>query len=102
MPDAAGGLITAVLGALMMPWKLIGSSSGFIFTWLVGYSALMGPVIGIMMADYFIIRRRQLSIDDLYSSSPAGAYWYKVSGQMALWPRCMVAAWQQFMSPLVP
>jgi NCS1 family nucleobase:cation symporter-1 len=61
-----GGIITAVIGALMFPWKLIESSGGYIFTWLIGYSALLGPVAGIMVADYFLVRRRELSVEDLY------------------------------------
>jgi NCS1 family nucleobase:cation symporter-1 len=61
-----GGIITAVIGALMFPWKLIESSGGYIFTWLIGYSALLGPVGGIMVADYFLVRRRELAVEDLY------------------------------------
>src|SRR5215831_2092768 len=61
-----GGLITAVLGIVMMPWKLLASSQGYIFTWLVGYSALLGPIGGILIADYFVLRRRELVVDDLY------------------------------------
>ena len=55
-----GGLITGIIGILMMPWKLVADPTGYIFTWLVGYSALLGPIGGIMIADYFVIRRRQL------------------------------------------
>ncbi|HEY2931318.1 MAG TPA: NCS1 family nucleobase:cation symporter-1 [Acidobacteriota bacterium] len=61
-----GGMITAVIGILIMPWKLIESSHGYIFTWLIGYSALLGPIGGIMIVDYFIIRRRELRAADLY------------------------------------
>jgi NCS1 family nucleobase:cation symporter-1 len=61
-----GGIITAILGAVIFPWKLIESSGGYIFTWLIGYSALLGPVAGIMVADYFLVRRRELAVDDLY------------------------------------
>jgi len=61
-----GGLITAFVGIVMMPWKLLASSSGYIFTWLVGYSALLGPIGGILIADYFVLRGRQLEVDDLY------------------------------------
>ncbi|HEX8702198.1 MAG TPA: NCS1 family nucleobase:cation symporter-1 [Myxococcaceae bacterium] len=61
-----GGIITAVIGALMFPWKLIESSGGYIFTWLIGYSALLGPIGGIMVADYFLVRRRELVVEDLY------------------------------------
>ena len=61
-----GGLITGCLGLAMMPWKLLGDYSAYIFGWLVGYSALLGPVAGIMIADYFLVRRRQLVVEDLY------------------------------------
>jgi nucleobase:cation symporter-1, NCS1 family len=63
-----GGLITGVIGILMFPWKLYADPSGYIFTWLIGYSALLGPIGGIMIADYFLVRRRRLSVDDLYRS----------------------------------
>ncbi len=61
-----GGLITGVIGILMMPWRLVADPSGYIFTWLVGYSALLGPIGGIMIADYFVIRRRRLDVNALY------------------------------------
>ena len=58
----------------MMPWKLVADPSGYIFTWLIGYSALLGPIGGIMIADYFVIRRRTLNVPALYS--PAGEHRY--------------------------
>ncbi len=61
-----GGLITGIIGVLMMPWKLVADPSGYIFTWLVGYSALLGPIGGIMIADYYVWRRRQLHLGALY------------------------------------
>jgi NCS1 family nucleobase:cation symporter-1 len=61
-----GGLITAFVGILMMPWKLLETSQGYIFTWLIGYSALLGPIGGILIADYFVLRRRELDVEDLY------------------------------------
>jgi NCS1 family nucleobase:cation symporter-1 len=69
-----GGLITGIIGIAMMPWKLVADPSGYIFTWLVGYSALLGPVGGIMIADYFILRRRELDVPALYD--PNGRYRY--------------------------
>nr|QDA77035.1 allantoin transporter [Jahnella sp. MSr9139] len=69
-----GGVITAVIGALIMPWKLIESSQGYIFVWLVGYSALLGPIGGIMIVDYFLVRHRHLDVDDLYKRG--GRYEY--------------------------
>ena len=64
-----GGYITGIIGILIMPWKLIADPSGYIFTWLIGYSALLGPVIGIILVDYFLIRKTELSVEDLYRSS---------------------------------
>ena len=69
-----GGLITGVLGIVMCPWKLYADPSGYIFTWLIGYSALLGPIGGIMIADYFLWRKRRLSVTDLYKSH--GQYTY--------------------------
>jgi len=71
-----GGLITAVLGAVSCPWRLLSSTDGFIFVWLTGYSALLGPVAGILLCDYWILRRRRLDVDGLFSASPAGPYFY--------------------------
>ena len=61
-----GGLITGIVGIIMMPWKLVADPSGYIFTWLVGYSALLGPIGGILIADYYVWRRRQLDLGGLY------------------------------------
>jgi NCS1 family nucleobase:cation symporter-1 len=61
-----GGFLTALIGLLMMPWKLIADPSGYIFTWLIAYSALLGPIGGILIADYFVIRKRRLNLPDLY------------------------------------
>jgi NCS1 family nucleobase:cation symporter-1 len=71
---ARGGYITAVLGVLMMPWKMIESSGGYIFTWLGGYGALLGPVLGIMIADYWLIRRTRVDVGDLYELDGPYAY----------------------------
>lgn len=69
-----GGIITGVVGVLLMPWKLMGSFSAYIFGWLIGYSGLLGPIAGIMIADYFILRRCQLDLDALYRAE--GPYFY--------------------------
>jgi len=61
-----GGYITGVIGILIFPWKLVADPSGYIFTWLVGYSSLLGPVGGIMIADYYFIRKQELDLNDLY------------------------------------
>ena len=64
-----GGYITGVLGVLIFPWKLIADPTGYIFTWLIAYSSLLGPVGGIMIADYYFIRKQQLSTVDLYKAN---------------------------------
>ena len=69
-----GGLITGVIGVMMMPWKLLTSFSSYIFGWLVGYSGLLGPIAGVMIADYFVVRLARLRVDDLYRRN--GAYEY--------------------------
>jgi nucleobase:cation symporter-1, NCS1 family len=69
-----GGLITGVVGILMMPWRLLTDFSSYIFGWLVGYSGLLGPIAGVMIADYFVVRHATLKLDDLYIRG--GAYEY--------------------------
>jgi NCS1 family nucleobase:cation symporter-1 len=69
-----GGLLTALIGILMMPWKLYADAGAYIFTWLIGYSSLMGAIGGVLIADYWLLRRQQLSVADLYD--PNGAYRY--------------------------
>lgn len=63
-----GGYITGVIGVLMMPWKLVSDPSGYIFTWLIAYSALLGPIGGILIADYFVWRKRKLDLVALYKA----------------------------------
>ncbi len=70
-----GGYITGVIGILILPWKLIADPNGYIFTWLIAYSSLLGPVGGIMIADYYFIRRKTLQLGDLYSMR--GIYTYR-------------------------
>jgi NCS1 family nucleobase:cation symporter-1 len=70
-----GGYITGVIGILIFPWKLIADANGYIFTWLVGYSSLLGPIGGIMIADYFFIRRQQIDLTQIYQEQ--GSYTFK-------------------------
>ncbi|HEX5472992.1 MAG TPA: cytosine permease, partial [Lacipirellulaceae bacterium] len=69
-----GGLITGIVGILIEPWKLVKDPTGYIFTWLIAYSALLGAVGGILIGDYFIIRRTQFDHNGLYRRE--GPYWY--------------------------
>src|SRR5438552_13677704 len=80
-----GGLITAVIGILMMPWKLYADAAAYIFTWLIGYSSLMGAIGGILIADYWVLRGRTLSPVDLFKLE--GRYTY--SGGIN--PRAVIA-----------
>jgi NCS1 family nucleobase:cation symporter-1 len=61
-----GGLITAVVGIAMMPWRLYADAAAYIFTWLIGYSSLMGALGGILIADYWVLRRQRLVVRDLF------------------------------------
>ncbi|HEY6063200.1 MAG TPA: NCS1 family nucleobase:cation symporter-1, partial [Chitinophagaceae bacterium] len=70
-----GGYITGIIGVLIFPWKLIATPGGYIFTWLNGYSALLGPIGGILIADYYFIRKKSLVADDLYKHN--GVYGYQ-------------------------
>ncbi|HKH59359.1 MAG TPA: NCS1 family nucleobase:cation symporter-1 [Flavitalea sp.] len=69
-----GGLITGIVGVFIFPWKLIADPTGYIFTWLVGYSSLLGPIGGIMIVDYYFVRRQQLNTKELYQHK--GEYSY--------------------------
>jgi NCS1 family nucleobase:cation symporter-1 len=63
-----GGLITGIIGILMQPWKLLADPSGYIFGWLVGYSGGLGSIAGVLIADYWLVRRAELKVADLYRS----------------------------------
>lgn len=80
-----GGLITGFLGLAMCPWKLLATPDSYIFGWLIGYSALLGPVAGIMVCDYFLIRGTELDVNSLYHRE--GAYHYS----KGINPRAIIA-----------
>jgi NCS1 family nucleobase:cation symporter-1 len=80
-----GGLITGFLGLAMCPWKLMATPDSYIIGWLIGYSALLGPVAGIMVCDYFLIRGTELDVNSLYHRE--GAYHYSKGFN----PRAIVA-----------
>ncbi|HSQ66931.1 MAG TPA: NCS1 family nucleobase:cation symporter-1 [Polyangiaceae bacterium] len=69
-----GGVLTGVIGILMMPWKLIADPHGYIFQWLLGYSGGLGSIAGVLVCDYWIVRRKRLVLADLYR--PDGEYAY--------------------------
>ena len=80
-----GGLLTAAIGIVMMPWRLYADASAYIFTWLVGYSSLMGAIGGVLIADYWVLRRQELSMADLFRLD--GRYSYS----RGINPRAMMA-----------
>jgi nucleobase:cation symporter-1, NCS1 family len=69
-----GGYMTGVIGILIFPWKLVADPTGYIFTWLIAYSSLLGPLGGILIVDYFVIRHKRLALAQLYKKD--GLYWY--------------------------
>ena len=69
-----GGLVTGVVGILMQPWRLLADPSGYIFSWLLGYSGGLGSIAGVLIADYWLVRRRELALADLYRRR--GVYTY--------------------------
>src|SRR5713101_1642226 len=86
-----GGLITGIVGILMMPWKLLADPSGYIFDWLLGYSGGLGSIAGVLIADYWILRRSHLVVDDLYREDGTYERW-RWSGIAATLLGC-AAAW---------
>jgi NCS1 family nucleobase:cation symporter-1 len=70
----AGGIITGILGIAMMPWKLLENFETYLYAWLVGYSGFLGPIAGILICDYFFVRKQTLVLEDLYQRG--GAYEY--------------------------
>jgi NCS1 family nucleobase:cation symporter-1 len=69
-----GGLITGIIGILMQPWRLLADPSGYIFTWLVGYSGGLGSIAGVLIVDYWLVRKKRLELGDLYRKR--GVYTY--------------------------
>jgi NCS1 family nucleobase:cation symporter-1 len=70
-----GGVLTGLIGILMQPWRLLADPSGYIFSWLLGYSGGLGSIAGVLIADYWLVRRTHMELPDLYL--PGGAYSYK-------------------------
>jgi NCS1 family nucleobase:cation symporter-1 len=70
-----GGLITGLLGIAIQPWRLLADPSGYIFAWLLGYSGGLGSIAGVLIADYWIVRRRVLRLEDLYLADSSYGTW---------------------------
>jgi len=69
-----GGLITCAMGIVMQPWKLMADYGSYIFGWLIGYSGFLGPIAGVLICDYFVVRKKILVVEDLYQRG--GQYEY--------------------------
>jgi NCS1 family nucleobase:cation symporter-1 len=99
-----GGLITGLVGIAMQPWRLLADPSGYIFTWLLGYSGGLGTIAGVLIADYWVVRRRTLKLEDLYL--PEGAYTYRSgwnpTAVVATLLGCALAWAGIFVAPLRP
>jgi nucleobase:cation symporter-1, NCS1 family len=99
-----GGLITGVLGIVIQPWKLLADPSGYIFTWLLGYSGGLGSIAGVLIADYWIVRRRHLDLEDLYLTDGRYRYtggWH-MPGVVATIAGCALAWGGLVIPPLRP
>jgi nucleobase:cation symporter-1, NCS1 family len=90
-----GGYITASIAIVMMPWKILESTQGYIFTWLIGYSALLGPIAGILIIDYYFIRKTELDVAQLYKQD--GAYSYRNG-----WNTAAIVAFVDGVLPNIP
>jgi NCS1 family nucleobase:cation symporter-1 len=93
-----GGLITGLLGIAIQPWRLLADASGYIYTWLLGYSGGLGSIAGVLIADYWIARRRELQLEDLYLADGVYRGWNwraigaTVAGCAAAWSGLVVPA----------
>jgi NCS1 family nucleobase:cation symporter-1 len=96
-----GGLITGILGILIQPWRLLADPSGYIFSWLLGYSGGLGSIAGVLIADYWVIRRTSLSLEDLYL--PSGRYGrWSAPGLVATLAGCAAAWGGLIVAPMRP
>ncbi len=99
-----GGLITGLVGILMQPWRLLADASGYIYNWLLGYSGGLGSIAGVLIADYWLVRRRSLRLEDLYLTE--GAYTYRggwnLPAVVATALGCAMAWGGLLLSPLRP
>lgn len=96
-----GGLITGIIAIIMMPWKLLADPSGYIFKWLVGYSGGLGSIAGVLIADYWIVRRKELALEDLYLTTGRYAGW-NWAGIIATLLGCALAWGGLVIPPLRP
>ncbi|MGZ4827737.1 MAG: cytosine permease, partial [Terriglobales bacterium] len=86
-----GGVLTGIVGIAMQPWKLLADPSGYIFKWLLGYSGGLGSIAGVLIADYWLVRRKRLEVEDLYLEDGIYGDW-NLRGIVATLLGC-AAAW---------
>jgi NCS1 family nucleobase:cation symporter-1 len=97
-----GGLITGVVGIAIQPWRLLADPSGYIYTWLLGYSGGLGSIAGVLIADYWLVKKTELRLEDLYLTDGAYRYtagWH-VPGVVATLAGC-AAAWGGLVIPVM-
>jgi NCS1 family nucleobase:cation symporter-1 len=94
-----GGLITGILGIVIQPWRLLSDPSGYIFNWLLGYSGGLGSIAGVLIADYWIVRKRRLALEDLYLADGRYGRW-NAAGIIATVAGC-AAAWGGLVVPVM-
>jgi NCS1 family nucleobase:cation symporter-1 len=70
-----GGLITGLVGVAIQPWRLLSDATQYIYGWLLGYSGGLGAIAGVLIADYWLVRKCRLNLEDLYL--PDGSYAYR-------------------------
>ncbi|MBI4866652.1 MAG: NCS1 family nucleobase:cation symporter-1 [Candidatus Wallbacteria bacterium] len=88
-----GGLITGILGIAIMPWKLLADPEGYVFSWLGGYSGGLAAIAGVMIVDYWVIRKTRLYLADLYLEQGVYTYdrgWNWAAVQATVWG-CLVS-----------
>jgi NCS1 family nucleobase:cation symporter-1 len=100
-----GGLITGILGILMQPWYWYADPSGYIFGWLVGYSGGLGSIAGVLIADYWLVRKKELVLEDLYLTQGAYTYtgginWRAVVATVLGCALAWGGIWIEFLKPL--
>lgn len=101
----SGVILTSILATLSFPWLLMANSTAF-FGFILYYSAFFGPILGVMLADYYLVRRGQLDVPGLYVTGPDSPHWYhrgfNIAGLLATFiPGLITMVWCLSISWLV-
>jgi nucleobase:cation symporter-1, NCS1 family len=99
-----GGLVTGIIGIAMMPWELLRDPDRYINGWLVGYSGSLGSVAGVLIVDYWILRKKTLDLRSLYVHDGAYAYrnGWNIAAVIATLAGTAVALLGAFWEPMRP